>query len=123
MIRLKSYQEALAHKDQIPALALLRMEQLQGNDGQYCPESHGYLIVLQDGDHFHNLPEAGEYVPDGPQFEYARYVEEDGVRIFEVIIAIDNEKMIGVIFPETVPLTPEFRSLLEMYAEKEIITA
>ncbi len=121
MIRLKSYQEALAQKDKIPALALLRMQQLEGNDGQYCPESHGYLVILQDGDQFQNLPEAA-HDHDDPPFEYARYVEEDDVRVFEVVIAIDNEKMIGVIFPETIPISPEFRQLLELAAEKEIIT-
>lgn len=110
MIRLISYNQAFTLVKELPPLALLRMQQLEGSDGNYDPESHGYIIVLQDHDDPFAIPEIGE----DPFFELVSLEEErDGSKTYEATIAIDDERMIGVIWREETNLPLSFLRLIQ----------
>ena len=57
MIKLASYQQAKDLSAQIPALAALRIKQLDGND--YDPDSHGHNVCLEPGDDINFVSEYG----------------------------------------------------------------
>lgn len=120
MIRIRSYVQALKLKGQIPALAVLRLKQLE-HGGGYSPDTHGYLIVIEEGDDIErDVPEAGEhglltFLDDDniAPFEYVSYSIENGQKIFEAVMAIDSDKTIAFIIPESVPIDERLRVLLE----------
>ena len=117
MIRLKSSRQALSLKGKIPEVAIVRMTQLEGTDKLYEPDAHGYLIIIEEGDDIEAIPEAGERglltLLDDEDPEYVSHSIEDGQRIYELVMAIDNEKTIAFIIPESVPIDDRLRQLLE----------
>ncbi len=116
MIKLTSYQQALQLVGQIPSLAALRIQQLEGDSG-YDPDSHGHIVVLEPGDNIHDVPAFGY----DPLIEYSRYVIENEQRVYEIVVAVDDEKMIGIIAVDEL-LPTILRGYLEAYAEKEVVT-
>lgn len=115
MIRLKSCEQALAMIDELPPLAVLRIEQLEGTDGKYDPDAHGYLIILEENDDPFNISEIGS----DPYFEVVtRERERDGSYTYEATIAIDEEKMVGIIWRETTILPQSFQDLIQEYLEE-----
>lgn len=125
MIRLKSTSQILTLEKKIPEIAIKRMVQFEGYDGLYDPDRHGYLIVVEDGDDLVNdIPEGGDrglhtHLDDEfqNQFEFVRSTDEDGVKIYEAVMQINNEKSVAVFISETFPLHDQLRLVLEMEAE------
>jgi hypothetical protein len=116
MIRLKSSRQALSLKGKIPEIAIVRVAQLDGTDKLYDPDVHGYLIIIEEGDDIEAIPEAGErglltFLDEGglSPFEYVSH----GQRIYEAVMAINNEKTIAFIIPESVPIDDRLRRLLK----------
>jgi hypothetical protein len=122
MIRLKSTHQILTLETKIPETAIKRMVQLEGHDGLYDPDRHGYLIIVDndEDDLMRDIPEAGPlglhtHLDDEfqNQFEYVSSAVEDGIVVYEAVMQIDNEKTIAVFIPETFPLHPQLRLVLE----------
>ena len=120
MIRLKSAKHALCLRGVIPELAIVRMVQFEGKDGNYDPDMHGHILVLQEGDDITQIPEIG---PDGLLevidnewccYEYVEAFVEDGRTVFEMVIALDNERTIAVIIPDEPWLDDRLRLVLEV---------
>jgi hypothetical protein len=109
MIKILSTDQALSLKGTIPELAILRSIQFQGEG--YSPEEHGHIIVLEAGD---DLCPEGLYDSDGlPYFEFVEVFSEAGKEVYEVVIAIDNEKTIAVIIPDEPWLDAKLRRQLQ----------
>ncbi len=117
MIRFKSTSQALSLKGKIPDIAIVRMTQLEGTDKLYDPDAHGYLIIIEEGDDIEAIPEAGEggllTFLDDEDPEYVSHSIEDGQRIYELVMAINNEKTIAIIVSKSVPIDDRVRQLLE----------
>ena len=98
MIRLTSIQQALSLKGTIPELAFIRSIQFMG-DG-YDPKEHGHIIVMQEGDDITQIEEIGAdgfFVDDVPVFEFVEsFVDGDSV-VYEIVVALDNERTIELI--------------------------
>lgn len=122
MIRLKSTRQAAELRDRIPALALTRMRQFEGEDGQYDPDIDGHIVVLEDGDDIAQLPEIGDngllgvIDPEWPGYEYVEVFVEDGRRMFEMVIQIDDCKTVAIIAPAEPWLDERLRLVLEREA-------
>jgi len=50
MIKLTSTVEAERHKERIPAIVAFRMKQLEGDDGLFDPQAHGWVIIATEQD-------------------------------------------------------------------------
>jgi hypothetical protein len=115
MIKILSTDQALSLKGTIPELAILRSIQFQGEG--YSPEEHGHIIVLEAGDdlcHIHEIGPEGLYDSDDlPYFEFVEVFSEAGEEVYEVVIAIDNEKTIAVIIPDEPWLDAKLRRQLQ----------
>ena len=123
MIRLTSAAQARTLRDRIPALAVLRMQQFEGEDGQYDPAIHGHIVVLEAEDQIdRDLPEVGRFglldVLDSewPGYEYVEVFVENGRRVFEMVIQIDADKAVAVIIPDEDWVDPRLRLILEVEA-------
>ncbi len=119
MIRLTSAQQARSLHGKIPSLAITRMEQFEGCDGRYDPERHGHIVVLGAGDDIVTLSEVSDsgllavLDPECPGYEFLEAYEEDGRTVWEMAIAIDEERTIAVIFSETHGLDPRLTAFLD----------
>lgn len=120
MIRLTSACQACALRGQIPELAVLRMVQFEGEDGSYDPATHGHILVLQEGDDIALVPELG---PDGllevidsewASYDYVEAFAEDGRTVFEMVIALDNDRTLAVIVPDAPWVDSRLRLVLEV---------
>lgn len=122
MIRLTSARQARALRGKIPALAITRMEQFEGSDGRYDPERHGHIVVIEAGDDIAKLPEVADtgllavLDPECPGYEFLEPYEEDGRTVWEMAIALDEERTVAVIFVETERLDPRLTSFLAQLA-------
>ena len=98
MVRITSIQQALSLRGTIPELAVIRSLQFMGDD--YIPEEHGHIIVMQEGDDITQIKEIGDdgFITDGvPAFEYVQsYLDGDDV-VYEIVMAIDNERTLAII--------------------------
>ena len=117
MIRLFSTDQAINLRGIIPELAVIRSIQFQSSG--YSPETHGHIIVIQEGD---DLTQVTEISPSGlvliydswPAYEYAEaFIEEDMV-VYEVVFQINNERTIAVIIPDQPWLDAKLRSELQI---------
>lgn len=126
MIRLKSAKQALGLRGVIPELAIVRMVQFEGKDGHYDPGIHGHILVIQEGDDITDIPEIG---PDGLLevidnewfcYEYVEAFVENGRTVFEMVIALDNERTIAVIIPDEPWLDDRLRLVLEVETQGHI---
>ncbi len=114
MIRLLSTDQALALRGTIPELAILRSLQFQGEG--YDPDIHGVILVLEPGDDPASIPEIG---PEGlldedglPSFEFVECFVENNRFIYEIVIAISDDKAVAVICPDYPDLDPSLRTIL-----------
>jgi hypothetical protein len=125
MLRLRSAQEAKQLAGRIPALAVLRMVQLEGNDGRYDPECHGYVVVLEDGDDVSDLPEVSAdgllsvLDPEWPGYEFLEAFDEGGKTVWEMAVAVDEEKTVAVIFRESPALDRRLGQFLDRLYGRE----
>lgn len=120
MIRLKSSSQALSLRGKIPDIAIVRMTQLEGTDKLYNPDAHGYLIIIEEGDNVESINEAGEqglltFLDDEglSPFEFVASSIENGRKVYEAVLATDNEKNIAFFIPDSVPIDDRLRQLLE----------
>jgi hypothetical protein len=119
MIKLTSSIQAEQHKGQIPAIAALRMKQLEGTDGLYDPVAHGWLVVITEQDNVeHDFPELGEHgllsgTDSWPLFDYVEKVPEGEGYVFEAVVHLDNECVRAYFLLDAVWLDPRLREALE----------
>ncbi len=113
MIRLYSSDQALKLRGSIPELAVLRSLQFQGSG--YCPDTHGHIVVIEEGD---DIAQVTDVSPSGlvlmydnwPAYEFAEaFVEGDAI-VYEVVFQIDDERTIAVIIPDGPWLPRELRA-------------
>jgi hypothetical protein len=115
MIKLTSKTQAEQYRGQIPELAILRMSQLEGEDGQYDPEQHGYIAVFQEGDMITEISPQGLYDEDGlPIFEFVETFYSNGQTVFEVVIAVNTDFVIALIIPDEPWLDAQLRQDLQL---------
>ena len=108
MVKLNSADQARSLAGTLPAVAVERMMQFEGDDGGYDHEDHGYILVLEKGDDLRrDFPMLGEcgllghLAQEGfPSFEYVVSVRENGRRIFEATIPLAGDAMLVLIVPE-----------------------
>lgn len=108
MVKLTSVAQARQLSGVVPALAVERMVQFEGDDGCYDPEEHGYIMVLEEGDLIErDFPILGEDGLDAilegewlSPFEHVSYVREKDRRIFEATIPLGGDAMLVLIVPE-----------------------
>ena len=119
MIRLTSANQARALKGQIPDLMIRRMEQFEGDDGAYDPQRHGYLVYLGENESITTLAEISEtglvplLDPENPGYEFLEAVVENGETVWELAVAIDNEKTIVVFFTDSPALDQRLAAYLD----------
>lgn len=125
MIRLTSTVQAQALRHRIPALAVLRMTQFEGEDGLYDPQRHGSIVVVEPGDDVEqDFPEAGEQgllsglEEDAAPFDYVFAYREGDTALFEAVIQIDDEKTLTLIIPNAPWLPESLRRRLETLAQE-----
>lgn len=126
MIRLTSAEQARGLAGRIPALAVRRMEQFEGEDGLYDPELHGCIVVLEKGDDLSRdvpvpggglLAQLGEEEPS--PFEYVCFVRENGRRVFEATIPLAGDAMLALIVPDEPWVDERLRLVLDAEGEEE----
>ncbi len=119
MIRLTSARQALELRGTIPELAVLRMVQFEGEDNAYDPSIHGHILVIQKGDDISKIPECG---PEGLLdvidnewgcYEYVEAFKESGRKVYEMVIALDNDRTLAVIIPDEPWLDRRLQCVLE----------
>lgn len=119
MIRLTSAAQARELRGQIPELVIRRMEQFEGNDGNYSPEKHGHLVVIGEAEDITTLPEISEtgllaiLDPECPGYEFLEAFQEDGQTVWEMAVQIDDERTIAVFFVETPALDRRLAQYLD----------
>jgi hypothetical protein len=122
MIKLTSSIQAEQHKGQIPAIAALRMKQLEGEDGLYSPEAHGFVILVTEQDNvetdFLELGDQGllSGTEDWPLFDYVEKHQEGTGYVVEAVTHLNNEKVLAFIIPVEPWLDPRLRVILERAA-------
>lgn len=122
MIRITSVQQAISLGDRVPAIVLTRMKQLEGNDGVYDPEIFGYLIWLEAGDDLTNIPDVAEgglydlIDNEWLGFECVARHEEKGRIIFEMVVAIDANKVIALFVEDASWLPLQIAEVLRIEA-------
>ena len=66
----------------------------------YTTEEHGHIIVVQEGDDTTQIEEIepnGFFVDDIPTFEFVEaFVDGDNL-VYEIVVALDNERTIAII--------------------------
>ena len=118
MLKLTSAKQALSLKGKIPNLAIVRMAQFEGmTNGFYDPDVDGFIVVLQKGDDIQTVPVAENGLlevldEDWPGYEYIHYVE-DGERVYELVVQIDDSKTIAVIIEDSPWLDERVRKALK----------
>ena len=126
MIRLTSARQALALRGTIPELAVLRMVQFEGSDGQYDPERHGHIVVIEEGDDIALVPEVGpggllDVIDDEwRSYDALQAFDEDGRTVFEMVIALDNERTLAIIIPDAPWLDSRLRLVLDVETEGHV---
>jgi hypothetical protein len=114
MLRLLSQQQALSLRGTIPELALIRSLQFQGEG--YDPDIHGVILVLEPGDDLCRIPEIGPeglYDEDGlPNFEFVECFIEGNQLIYEVLIIIDDSKIVALVIIDDPDLDSSLRTIL-----------
>jgi hypothetical protein len=123
MLRIKSKTQ-LEHLDiHLPTIVKVRMTQLEGTDGRYDPDIHGYLIWYEkedDPDDFTDVSEGGLMDlldDDWPGFEYVLRHEEEGRVIYEATVAVDCDKFIAIFIEDADWLHPDLREMLKRESE------
>ena len=114
MLRLRSIQDVLNHKDTIPTLAYIRGVQFLGSEG-FDPEIDGWIVVLEPGDDITQIEEIGDdglFTDDVPNFEYVEaFVDGDQVT-FELVYQLDDSRTVAVIIPDEPWLDADLRKVL-----------
>lgn len=119
MIRLTSAAQARALRGKIPDLVIQRMEQFEGSDGLYDPERHGHLVFIGEAEDITTLPEISEtgllaiLDPECPGYEFLEPSQEDGQRVWEMAVQIDEERTIAVFFVESPALDRRLAQYLD----------
>ncbi len=119
MIRLTSAQQARDLRGQIPELVIRRMEQFEGSDGNYDPDIHGHLVYLGAGEDITTLREISDtglldiLDPECPGYEFLEAFEEDGQTVWEMAVAIDDERTVAVFFVESPELDQRLTDYLD----------
>lgn len=118
MIKITSAQQAERLRGVVPEVVITKMKQFEGDDDVYDPDIFGYLIWLEKSDDLSQIPEVGEngllgILNDEWQgFEVIDLHVNWGRIIYEMVVAIDADKVI-VIFVEDAPwLDPRLKSAL-----------
>ena len=126
MIRLTSAKQALSLRGTIPELAVLRMVQFEGSDGAYDPASHGYIVIIEEGDDIALVPEVGpgglfDVIDDEwRSYDALDAFDEDGHTVFEMVISLDNERTLAVIIPDAPWLDSRLRLVLDVETEGRV---
>lgn len=113
MIRLKSLQDVMDHKDTITPLGYLRGLQFCGSQG-YQADIDGWIVILEAGDDITQIKEIG-INGYGDLLDSCEFVESfvDADRIvFEVVFQLDDSRTVAVIIPDEPWLDSEFRKVL-----------
>jgi hypothetical protein len=119
MIRLTSAHQAQELRGQIPILAITRMEQFEGSDGNYDPDVHGHIVIIGDGDDIVTLREISDMGllaildPECPGYEFLEAHEEDGQTVWEMAVAINDERTVAVFFVESPELDQRLTDYLD----------
>jgi len=114
MIKLTSTIQAEQYRGQIPDLAIFRMSQLEGTDGQYDPEQFGYILVFQQGDLITDISPMGLYDQGGlPIYEFVEAFYSSSQTVFEVVIAVNTDFVIALIIPDEPWLDTQLRQVLQ----------
>ncbi len=107
MIRLTSADQARALAGQIPALVIERMVQFEGSDSAYDPELHGHIVVIGEDEDISTLSEISDsgllaiFDPVCPGYEFLEAYQEEGKTVWEMAVALDDERTIAVFFTES----------------------
>lgn len=136
MITLTGNHQANYQKATIPDIIIQRMQQLEGNDGLYDPDIHGYIIILEQHDDISNIPAIAEHGlltilqecdqpnhhPDYPPccFEHVELHHQPDHNIYEMIITIDADKVIVIFAPDTPWLDTRLKQALERQLKYEL---
>ena len=125
MIRLTSAAQARELRDQIPALVVQRMEQFEGSDGLYDPERHGHIVVLGAEDDIATLAEIsdtgllGILDLENPGYEFLDAVKEGEEIVYEMAVALDEERTIAVFFVDSPALDRRLAAYLDQLNHRE----
>lgn len=108
MIKITSARQAEQLSGVLPEVVITKMKQFEGDDDVYDPDIFGYLIWLEQADDLSLIPEVGErgllsIIDDEWQGFNVVDLHADGGRcIYEMVVAIDADKVI-VLFVEDAP--------------------
>jgi hypothetical protein len=122
MIKLTSTVEVERHRERIPAIVAFRMKQLEGDDGLYDPDAHGFIIVVTESDNIEaDFPELGEHgllsgTDEWPIFDYVEKLPSGDGYVFEAVVHLDNERVWAYFLADAVWLDPRLREVLERAA-------
>ena len=122
MIKLTSKIQAEQYRGQVSDIATFRMTQLQGTDGLYDPDVHGWVIIVTEQDDVENdFPELGDQgllsgTKDWPLFDYVEKHQEGTGYVVEAVTHLNNEKVLAFIIPGAPWLDPRLREILERAA-------
>lgn len=125
MIRLTSAAQARELRGQIPALVVQRMEQFEGSDGLYDPERHGFIVVLGPEDDITTLAEIsdtgllGILDPENPGYEFLDAIKEGEETVYEMAVALDEERTIAVFFVDSPALDRRLAAYLDRLNHRE----
>ena len=119
MIRLKSLQDVLDHKDTIPPLAYIRGIQFCGSVG-YQAEIDGHIIVIQEGDditqnkltQIKEIGDDGLFIDDIPTFEFVEAFADGNQVTFELVYQLDDSRTVALIIPDAPWLDSDLRKVL-----------
>ena len=126
MIRLTSADQARALAGQIPALVIERMAQFEGSDGAYDPERHGHIVVIGEEEDISTLAEISDsgllalLDPECPGYEFLEAYREDGKTVWEMAVALDDERTIAVFFTESPGLDRRLADYLDRLASRQV---
>lgn len=125
MIRLTSAAQARELRDQIPALVVQRMEQFEGSDGLYDPERNGHIVVIGPEDDIATLAEIsdtgllGILDLENPGYEFLDAVKEGEETVYEMAVALDEERTIAVFFVDSPALDRRLAAYLDRLNHRE----
>jgi len=118
MIKITSTQQAEQLKGILPELVITKMRQFEGDDGAYDPDIFGYLLWLEPSDDIDRLTEFAEvgllsiFDTDWPGFEFVDLHVEGERHIYEIVIAIDVDKVIVLFVEDTAWLDSRLKNVL-----------